>query len=138
MAAVNDSVLTVAQAIAGLQAAMGGASQLGVAFSNAPAALTLAVTGGSDTALDFDPVRYSSGSNVGADALVAEIRGLRVDNQAMRVELAGLRADQRVQTGDTIRATVESNASAARTVVEGVDKSARTSAWANTVKGDYA
>ena len=79
---------------------------------------------------------FGTGGN--SDALVAEIRGLREDNQAMRVELAGLRADQRVQTGDTIRATVESNASAARTVVEGVDKSARTSSWANTVKGDYA
>ncbi|WP_312440227.1 tape measure protein [Janthinobacterium sp.] len=79
---------------------------------------------------------FGTGGN--SDALVAEIRGLREDNQAMRVELAGLRADQRVQTGDTIRATIESNASAARTVVEGVDKSARTSSWANTVKGDYA
>lgn len=135
---INDSVLTVAQAITRLQAAMGGASQLGVAFSNAPAAMALAVSGSTTTALDFDPVRFSAAANPGSDALVAEIRGLREDNKAMRVELEGLRADQRVQTGDTIRATVESNASAARTVVEGVDKSSRTSSWANTVKGEYA
>ncbi|OYO27867.1 phage tail length tape measure family protein [Janthinobacterium sp. PC23-8] len=135
---INDSVLTVAQAIAALRTAMGGATQLGVQFSNAPAALALAASISPAAALDFDPVRYCAAANVGADALVAEIRGLREDNKAMRVELEGLRADQRVQTGDTIRATVESNASAARTVVEGVDKSSRTSSWANTVKGAYA
>ena len=56
----------------------------------------------------------------------------------MRAELEGLRADQRAQTGATIQATVESNASAARTVVEGVDKSARASSWASAVKGEYA
>ena len=135
---INDSVLTVAQAIGRLQAAMGGAAQLGVEFSAAPVGMALAASNSPAAAIEFDSVRYGAAANVGADALVAEIRGLREDNQAMRVELAGLRADQRVQTGDTIRATVESNASAARTVVEGVDKSARTSSWANTVKGDYA
>ena len=135
---INDSVLTVAQALARLQAAMGGAAQLGMEFSSAPVGMALAASISPAAAVEFDPVRYGAAANVGADALVAEIRGLREDNQAMRVELAGLRADQRVQTGDTIRATIESNASAARTVVDGVDKSARTSSWANTVKGDYA
>ncbi|MCX7290784.1 hypothetical protein [Janthinobacterium sp.] len=135
---INDSVLTVAQAIAGLRAAMGGAADLGVQFSNPPAVAALAAMTSPVTAAVFDPVRYSSSANVGADVLVAEIRGLREDNLAMRAELEGLRADQRAQTGATIQATVESNAHAARTVVDGVDKSSRASAWANAVKGEYA
>jgi len=135
---INDSVLTVAQAIAGLRAAMGGATDLGVQFSNPPVVAALAAMTSPVTAAVFDPVRYSSSANVGSDVLVAEIRGLREDNQAMRVELEGLRADQRAQTGATIQATFESNANAARTVVDGVDKSSRASAWANAVKGEYA
>lgn len=135
---INDSVLTVAQAIAGLRAAMGGAADLGVQFSNPPVVAALAAMTSPVTAAVFDPVRYSSAANVGSDVLVAEIRGLREDNQAMRVELEGLRADQRSQTGATIQATFESNANAARTVVDGVDKSSRASAWANAVKGEYA
>ena len=135
---INDSVLTVAQAIAGLRAAMGGAADLGVKFSNPPVVAPLAAMTSPVTAAVFDPVRYSSAANVGSEVLVAEIRGLREDNQAMRAELQGLRADQREQTGATIQATVESNASAARMVVEGVDKSSRASSWANAVKGEYA
>ncbi len=135
---INDSVLTVAQAIAGLRAAMGGAADLGVQPGNPPVAAALAALTSPVAAAVFDPVRYSSAANVGSDVLVAEIRGLREDNQAMRAELEGLRADQRAQTGATIQATVESNASAARTVVEGVDKSARASSWASAVKGEYA
>ena len=132
---INDSVLTVAQAIAGLRTAMGGAADLGVQLGGLPAVAAMASP---LSAAAFDPVRYSSASNLGADALVAEIRGLREDNQAMRVELEGLRADQRAQTGATIQATFESNANAARTVVDGVDKSSRASAWASAVKGEYA
>ncbi|WP_338679111.1 hypothetical protein OPV09_19010 [Janthinobacterium sp. TB1-E2] len=135
---INDSVLTVAQAIAGLRAAMGGAADLGVQLGNPPVVAALAAMTSPVTAAVFDPVRYSSAANVGSDVLVAEIRGLREDNQAMRVELEGLRADQRAQTGATIQATFESNANAARTVVDGVDKSSRASAWANAVKGEYA
>ncbi|OEZ89632.1 prophage tail length tape measure protein [Janthinobacterium sp. HH106] len=135
---INDSVLTVAQAIAGLRAAMGGAADLGVQLGNPPVIAALAAMTSPVAAAVFDPVRYSSSANVGSDVLVAEIRGLREDNQAMRVELEGLRADQRAQTGATIQATFESNANAARTVVDGVDKSSRASAWANAVKGEYA
>ncbi|MEG2030251.1 MAG: phage tail length tape measure family protein [Janthinobacterium sp.] len=135
---INDSVLTVAQAIAGLRAATGGAADLDVHFSNTPFVAALAAMTTPVTASVFDPARYSSAANLGSDVLVAEIRGLREDNQAMRVELQGLRADQRAQTGATIQATVESNASAARAVVDGVDKSARTASWANAVKGEYA
>ncbi|WP_300758444.1 hypothetical protein [Janthinobacterium sp.] len=135
---VNDSVLTVAQAIANLQAAMGGASDLGVQFSHPPAGSALAALAGPAAPVAFDAGRYSAAANLGSDALVAEIRGLRQDNQAMREELEGLRADQRAQTGATIQATIESNTNAARMVVDGVDQSARASAWANTVKGEYA
>ncbi len=135
---INDSVLTVAQAIAGLRAAMGGAANLGVQLGNPPVVAALAAMTSPVTAAVFDSVRYSSAANVGSEVLVAEIRGLREDNQAMRVELEGLRADQRAQTGATIQATFESNANAARTVVDGVDKSSRASAWANAVKGEYA
>ncbi|MFZ4874200.1 phage tail length tape measure family protein [Janthinobacterium sp. Mn2066] len=135
---VNDSVLTVAQAIANLQAAMGGATGLGVQFSHPPAGSALAALAGPATPAVFDAGRYSAAANLGSDALVAEIRGLRQDNQAMREELEGLRADQRAQTGATIQATIESNTNAARMVVDGVDQSARASAWANTVKGEYA
>lgn len=135
---INDSVLTVAQAIANLQAAMGGAAGLGVQFSNPPAGSALAALAGPAAPVVFDAGRYSAAANLGSDTLVAEIRGLRQDNQAMRAELEGLRADQRAQTGATIQATVESTANAARMVVDGVDQSARASAWANTVKGEYA
>ncbi|OBV37726.1 tape measure protein [Janthinobacterium psychrotolerans] len=116
---INDSVLTVAQAITNLQMAMGVSNGLGVEFTNAPAPVPVV----------FDATRYSAGSNAGSDALVAEIRGLREDNKALQKAVDGLRAEQKDQTGASIRATVESNASAARVVVAGVDKSAKTSAW---------
>ncbi|MGK5011297.1 hypothetical protein [Janthinobacterium sp. MDB2-8] len=61
------------------------------------------------------------------DALVAEIKSLRE-------EVKGLRVDQKAQTGATIQATVESNDKAAQTVVAGVDKSAKASAWAKKVE----
>jgi len=61
------------------------------------------------------------------DALVAEIKSLRE-------EVKGLRADQDKQTGATIQATVESNDKAAKTVVAGVDKSAKASAWAKQLE----
>ena len=60
-------------------------------------------------------------------ALVAEIKSLRE-------EVKGLRADQDKQTGAAIRATVESNDKAAKTMVAGIDKSAKASAWAKQVE----
>ncbi|MGK5020767.1 tape measure protein [Janthinobacterium sp. LB2P10] len=135
---INDSVLTVAQGIANLQAAMGKATGLGVQFSNAPAIAAPVAFSGEPAPVVFDAMRYSAGSNVGSDALVAEIRALNVRLDAQTAEIKGLRADQDKQTGATIQATVESNDKAAKTVVAGVDKSAKGSAWANTVKGEYA
>ena len=126
---INDSVLTVAQAIANLQVAMGVSNGLGVEFTNAPAVAVQAALTSAPVPVVFDATRYSAGSNVGSDALVAEIRALNVRLDAQTVEIKGLREDQKKQTGAAIQATVESNASAAKTVVAGVDKSAKASAW---------
>ncbi|KHA77920.1 hypothetical protein NC77_15665 [Janthinobacterium lividum] len=141
---LNKTAVGIQQAVDALGAALraGGQTDITGGMRFAPAAGMSVATSFGEAAVEapavFDPVRYSSAANVGSDVLVAEIRGLREDNQAMRVELEGLRADQRAQTGATIQATFESNASAARTVVDGVDKSSRASAWANAVKGEYA
>ena len=144
---INDSVLTVAQAIANLHAAMGTATGLGVKFDGSHAGGLASVPfDGYAAELHRGEVvvdapaaaamrRYFGGApsqgGGNTDALVAEIKGLRE-------EVKGLRADQDKQTGAMIRGTVESNDKAAKTVVAGVDKSAKSSAWANTVKGEYA
>ena len=140
---INDSVLTVAQAIANLHAAMGTATGLGVQFDGSHAGgLTNVPFDGYAAELHRGEVvvdaqaaaamrRYFGGapSQGGGnnDALVAEIKSLRE-------EVKGLRADQDKQTGAAIQATVESNAVAARTVVEGVDKSARAAARVKQVE----
>jgi len=124
---INDSVLTVAQAIANLQTAMGVTDSMGVKFTNAPAVTAMAVAAA--PAIDFS--RYQAGSNAGSEAMAAEIK-------ALREEVKGLRADNAAQTGAVVRATTESNAKAASTVVSGVEKSAQASAWNSTVKGVYA
>jgi hypothetical protein len=130
---INDSVLTVPQAIANLQAAVGVSGGLGVKFTNAPIA---APAVSSAPAIDYS--RYSAGSNAGADALVAEIRALNARLDAQTEEIKGLRGDHVVQTNAVVRATTESNAKAAGTVVAGVEKSAKASAWSSAVKGEYA
>jgi len=122
---INDSVLTVAQAIANLQTAMGVTDSMGVKFTNAPAVTAMAVA--TAPAIDFS--RYQAGSNAGSDALVAEIRGLRKDNKVLQEKVEQ-------QTAVLARVTAESNAKAAGTVVAGVEKSAKATVWAGTVKGD--
>ena len=140
---INDSVLTVAQAIANLHAAMGTATGLGVQFDGSHAGgLTNVPFDGYAAELHRGEVvvdaqaaaamrRYFGGapSQGGGnnDALVAEIKSLRE-------EVKGLRVDQDKQTGAAIQATVESNAVAARTVVDGVDKSARAAARVKQVE----
>jgi tape measure domain-containing protein len=124
---VDAGTLTVAQAIAELQVAMGVTNGLGVKFTEAPA--VPAVVASAAPAVDYS--RYSAASNAGSDALAAEVK-------ALREEVKGLRADQAAQTSAVVRATTESNAKAAGTVVAGVEKSAKASAWSSTVKGEYA
>ncbi|NHQ93301.1 hypothetical protein [Janthinobacterium lividum] len=140
---INDSVLTVAQAIANLHAAMGTATGLGVQFdgshagglANVPFDGYAAELHRGEVVVDAQAAaamrRYFGGApsqgGGNTDALVAEIKGLRE-------EVKGLRADQDKQTGATIQATVESNDKAAKTVVAGVDKSAKASAWAQQVE----
>src|SRR5450830_1331880 len=131
---INDSVLTVAQAIANLHAAMGTATGLGVEFTNAPAVAAPVAFSSAPAPVVFDTMRYSAGSNVGSDALVAEIRALNTRLDAQTVEIKGLRADQAKQTGATIQATVESNDKAAKTVVAGVDKSSKSAVWNRKVE----
>ncbi|MDN2700353.1 hypothetical protein O0882_29015, partial [Janthinobacterium sp. SUN073] len=131
---INDSVLTVAQAIANLHAAMGTATGLGVKFTNAPAVAAPVAFSSTPAPVVFDAMRYSAGSNVGSDALVAEIRALNARLDAQTVEIKGLRADQAKQTGATIQATVESNDKAAKTVVAGVDKASKSAVWNRKVE----
>ena len=137
--AINDSVLTVAQAIANLQAAMGTATGLGVRFDGSHAGGLASVPfDGYAAELHRGEVvvdapaaaamrRYFGGApsqgGGNTDALVAEIKSLRE-------EVKGLRADQDKQTGAAIRATVESSDKAAKSVVAGIDKSTKASAWA--------
>ena len=136
---INDSVLTVAQAIANLQAAMGTATGLGVRFDGSHAGGLASVPfDGYAAELHRGEVvvdapaaaamrRYFGGApsqgGGNTDALVAEIKSLRE-------EVKGLRADQDKQTGAAIRATVESSDKAAKSVVAGIDKSTKASAWA--------
>ncbi|MBW3498878.1 tape measure protein [Janthinobacterium sp. NKUCC08_JDC] len=140
---INDSVLTVAQAIANLQAAMGTAKGLGVQFdgshagglANVPFDGYAAELHRGEVVMDAQAAsvmrRYFGGApsqgGGNTDALVAEIKGLRE-------EVKGLRADQAKQTGAVMQATVESNDHAAKTVVAGIDKSAKASAWAKQVE----
>ncbi|WP_426057094.1 tape measure protein [Janthinobacterium sp. PSPC2-1] len=134
---INDSVLTVAQAIANLQAAMGTATGLGVRFDGSHAGGLASVPfDGYAAELHRGEVvvdapaaaamrRYFGGApsqgGGNTDALVVEIKSLRE-------EVKGLRADQDKQTGAAIRATVESNDKAANRVVAGIDKSTKASA----------
>ena len=124
---INDSVLTVAQAIANLQTAMGVTDSVGVKFTNAPAVTAMAVAAA--PAIDFS--RYQAGSNAGTEVMAAAIK-------ALQEEVKGLRADQAKQTGAMIQSNERANAQAADKVVDGVEKSAKVSAWTSTVKGEYA
>ena len=127
---INDSVLTVAQAIANLQAAMGVSSSLGVEFTNAPAVASSAALSSTPAPVVFDVARYSAGSNAGSYALVAEIRGLREDNKKLNEKIDKLNADANKNANAQIASNFEANKQAAKTVVAGIDKSTKASAWA--------
>jgi hypothetical protein len=140
---INDSVLTVAQAIANLHAVMGTATGLGVQFdgshagglANVPFDGYAAELHQGEVVVDAPAAaamrRYFGGApsqgGGNTDALVAEIKRLneKVDK---------LNVDTNRNAGATIQATVESNDRAAKTVVTGIDKSTKSSAWAKTVE----
>ncbi|MGK5049603.1 tape measure protein [Janthinobacterium sp. GB4P2] len=140
---INDSVLTVAQAIANLHAAMGTAAGLGVKFdgshagglANVPFDGYAAELHRGEVVMDAPAAsvmrRYFGGApsqgGGNTDALVAEIKSLRE-------EVKGLRADQDKQTGAKIQATVESSDKAAKTIVAGVDKSSKSAVWDRRVE----
>ena len=131
---INDSVLTVAQAIANLQAAMGVSSGLGVEFTNAPAVAASVALSSTPAPVVFDAARYSAGSNAGSDALVAEIRGLREDNKKLNEKIDKLNADANKNAGAQIASNYDANKQAAKEIVAGVDKSTKSSAWAKQVE----
>ena len=135
---INDSVLTVAQAIANLHSAMGTATGLGVKFdgSHAGGLANVPFDGYSaelhrgEVVVDAQAAaamrRYFGGApsqgGGNTDALVAEIKRLNE-------KLDKLNADTNRNAGATIQATVESNDKAAKTVVAGIDKSTKSAVW---------
>nr|WP_314606564.1 tape measure protein [uncultured Janthinobacterium sp.] len=131
---INDSVLTVAQAIANLHAAMGAATGLGVEFTNAPAVAAQAAFSSAPVPLVFDTARYSAGSNAGSDALVAEIRGLRDDNKKLNEKIDKLNADANKNAGAQIASNYDANKQAAKEIVAGVDKSSKSAVWNRKVE----
>ncbi|QYG07173.1 tape measure protein [Janthinobacterium sp. PAMC25594] len=147
---VNASVLTVAQAIDGLRAAMGVATRLGVPFdgSHAGGLVSVPFNGYAaelhqgevvvDAAAAAAMRRYFGGApsqgGGNTDALVAEIRSLREENKATREELRGLRADQAKQTGDIILGNYDASDKAAIKQVAGAKSAAMAPIYAEKMK----
>ncbi len=151
---VNASVLTVAQAIAGLRAAMGVATRLGVPFdgSHAGGLVSVPFNGYAaelhqgevvvDAAAAAAMRRYFGGApsqgGGNTDALVAEIRALREENKATREELRGLRADQARQTGDIILGNYDASDKAANKQVAGAKSAAMAPIYAEKMRAKLA
>ena len=144
---INDSVLTVAQAIANLHAAMGTATGLGVQFdgshagglTNVPFDGYAAELHRGEVVVDaqaaaamrryFGGVPSQGGGNT--DALVAEVKRLndKIDK---------LNADANKNAGAQIASNFDANKQAAKEVVAGVEKSAKKSAWATVNEKEKA
>ncbi len=151
---LNTSMLTVAQAIAELRAAMGVATRLGVPFdgSHAGGLVSVPFNGYAaelhqgemvvDAAAAAAMRRYFGGApsqgGGNTDALVAEIRALREENKATREELRGLRADQARQTGDIILGNYDASDKAANKQVAGAKSAAMAPIYAEKMKGKLA
>ncbi|QYG08048.1 hypothetical protein [Janthinobacterium sp. PAMC25594] len=151
---VNASVLTVAQAIDGLRAAMGVATRLGVPFdgSHAGGLVSVPFNGYAaelhqgemvvDAAAAAAMRRYFGGApsqgGGNTDALVAEIRALREENKATREELRGLRADQAKQTGDIILGNYDASDKAANKQVAGAKSAAMAPVYAEKMRAKLA
>lgn len=151
---LNTSMLTVAQAIAELRAAMGVATRLGVPFDGSHAGgLTNVPFNGYAAELHQGEVvvdaaaaaamrRYFGGApsqgGGNTDALVAEIRALREENKATREELRGLRADQAKQTGDIILGNYDASDKAANKQVAGAKSAAMAPVYAEKMRAKLA
>lgn len=151
---LNTSMLTVAQAIAELRAAMGVATRLGVPFdgSHAGGLVSVPFNGYAaelhqgevvvDAAAAAAMRRYFGGApsqgGGNTDVLVAEIRALREENKATREELRGLRADQAKQTGDIILGNYDASDKAANKQVAGAKSAAMAPIYAEKMKGKLA
>ena len=127
---INDSVLTVAQAISNLQTAMGVSNGLGVEFTNAPAIAAPAAMSSAPAPVLFDAMRYSTASNAGSDVLAAEVKRLHE-------EIKGLRADQAKQAAASIGSNLDANAKAAQKVVDSIDKTTKAVGKTDKLR-DYA
>ena len=135
---INDSVLTVAQAIANLQAAMGVSSGMGVKFdgshagglANVPFDGYAAELHRGEVVVDAQAAaamrRYFGGApsqgGGNTDALVAEIKRLNE-------KIDKFHADSNKNAAAQIGSNFDANKQAAEKVVAGVEKSAKTSAW---------
>lgn len=134
---INSSVLTVAQAIANLQAAMGVANNLGVAFET-PQVSAVATAALASYSVDEDEVaasvqttaalrRYTGRGSASADvssqdALVAEIK-------ALREEVASARTERVQHTEAIIQGNKQAADSAAKTITEGAKAAAASAVW---------
>tara|TARA_R110000782_G_scaffold148801_1_gene241530 strand:- start:1522 stop:2745 length:1224 start_codon:yes stop_codon:yes gene_type:complete len=125
---VNASVLSVAQAIANLQAAitsskMAGVSSIAIDGSHANGLTNVPFDGyiaelhkGEQVLTAPQAINYRNMGTPSMAPLVAEIK-------ALREELCSLRADQDTQTRATIQATYDASGRNADSVVNGIDNS---------------
>jgi hypothetical protein len=125
---VNTSVLSVAQAIANLQAAitsskMAGVSSMAIDGSHANGLTNVPFDGyiaelhkGEQVLTAPQAINYRNMGTPSMAPLVAEIK-------ALREELCSLRADQDMQTRATIQATYDASGRNADSVVNGIDNS---------------
>ena len=122
---INDSVLTVAQAIANLQAAMGVSSGLGVEFTNTPAVAAPATMASAPAPVVFEAMRYPSGSNDSFNALLKEMQGLREDNKRLTEKVDKLTTDGNKNANAALAGNFDANARAAQKITESIDKTTK-------------
>ena len=122
---INDSVLTVAQAIANLQAAMGVSSGLGVEFTNTPAVAAPAAMASAPAPVVFEAMRYPSGSNDSFNALLKEMQGLREDNKRLTEKVDKLTTDGNKNANAALAGNFDANARAAQKITESIDKTTK-------------
>ncbi|MDC8758582.1 phage tail length tape measure family protein [Janthinobacterium fluminis] len=134
---VNKSVLSTREAILDLGAALRAAGQVDITAGRVKPVMMPLQQADGDVPL-FEAKRYGAQANLGADALVAEIRGLRDDNRMLHEEIKGLRADKAQQTGDTI-ASIEGAAERNAEMVScGAKEAAKVSIYAQQMKAELA